>query len=493
MVQTARISAPEGAPGDRPKVLFVDDEKRVLNSMRALFRREYELYLTTDGEEAIRIAEDEGVDVIIADQRMPGLSGVEVLGEVRRRVPSAVRILLTGYADLDAIEGSINIGEVFRFLSKPCPPQELRETLAEAVQAARQSGVAARAVAVVETAPAPPGTLAEPVASAPAQTPPWPFAAGTDDHAATVPNLALELDKEEWRRSAPSIPPVEQPAEAEVVLSSEADEPEQEAVVLSSEAGEPEEEAVVVWPEAVETDDVESEDEESEDEVIVLSSEAEEPEGAIVLSSEAEEPDEETIVLSSEPDTEFVDTIVIGDDFPAGGRGGACEDMDNVGVALFTSDATFAERVESVLGERYRIARTSTLVQVTELLSDAGAGVLVTDFCADGAMLRSMLSTLKRYLPELITIVVSDERDAAEMISLINHGQVFRYMSKPMDEARLAQNVNAAVLRHIELRENPELAQRHSVVPDRPPRQGAALLEQFVQRIRGMRKLWVRG
>jgi len=167
--------------------------------------------------------------------------------------------------------------------------------------------------------------------------------------------------------------------------------------------------------------------------------------------------------------------------------------MDNVGVALFTSDATFAERVESVLGERYRITRTSTLVQVTELLSDAGAGVLVTDFCADGAMLRSMLSTLKRYLPELITIVVSDERDAAEMISLINHGQVFRYMSKPMDEARLAQNVNAAVLRHIELRENPELAQRHSVVPDRPPRQGAALLEQFVQRIRGMRKLWVRG
>src|SRR6056297_1723953 len=155
MAQTARISAPDDEPGGKPKILFVDDEKRVLNSMRALFRRDYELHLTTDGAEAIRIAEQESVDVIIADQRMPGLSGVEVLGEVRHRAPSAVRILLTGYADLDAIEGSINIGEVFRFLSKPCPPQELRETLAEAVQAARQSGAAARAATVLEAAPAP--------------------------------------------------------------------------------------------------------------------------------------------------------------------------------------------------------------------------------------------------------------------------------------------------------------------------------------------------
>lgn len=411
MAQTARIDTPDDEPGGKPKVLFVDDEKRVLNSMRALFRRDYELHLTTDGAEAIRIAEQEGVDVIIADQRMPGLSGVEVLGEVRRRAPSAVRILLTGYADLDAIEGSINIGEVFRFLSKPCPPQELRETLAEAVQAARQSGAAARAATVLEAAPVPPQPQAEePVTPA---IPP-------EDHAATVPNLALELESEE-------------PPRPEATAGMAEEEPAEEAPV------------------------------------------------------------ETEIVLSGDSGTEFVDTIVIGgEDAPGSRRGGACADMDNVGVALFTSDATFAESVERTLGERYRVTRASTLVQVTEMLSGDGAGVLVTDFCTDGAMLRNMLSTLKRYLPELITIVVSDERDAAEMISLINHGQVFRYMSKPMDEARLVQNVNAAVLRHIQLLENPELVQRHSVVPDRPPRHGAAMLAQFVSRIRGMRRLWVR-
>jgi response regulator RpfG family c-di-GMP phosphodiesterase len=432
MAQTARASAPDGEAGGRPKVLFVDDEKRVLNSMRALFRREYDLHLTTDGEEAIRIAEAEGVDVIIADQRMPGLSGVEVLGEVRRRAPAAVRILLTGYADLDAIEGSINIGEVFRFLSKPCPPQELRETLAEAVQAARQTGSAARVAAVVEAAPEPPLPAPEKPAAKPA-------ASAGQDHEATVPNLAFELEKEAHRRQVPAEP-------------SAADE-------------------VVSWSAA---------DDEAVSEEIVMESGAE------------DEAASEEIVLASEPETDFVDTIVIGDDSVPGRRDSACEDMDNVGVALFSSDAAFAEQVQRVLGERYRVARASTLVQVTELLSDAGAGVLVTDFCTDGAMLRNMLSTLKRYLPELITIVVSDERDAAEMISLINHGQVFRYMSKPMDEARLVQNVNAAVLRHIQLLENPELVQRHSVVPDRPSGQGAALLAQFVNRIRGMRKLWVR-
>src|SRR6056297_3044242 len=444
MAQTARFSAPDEEPGGKPKVLFVDDEKRVLNSMRALFRRDYELHLTTDGAEAIRIAEQESVDVIIADQRMPGLSGVEVLGEVRHRAPSAVRILLTGYADLDAIEGSINIGEVFRFLSKPCPPQELRETLAEAVQAARQSGAAARAATVLEAAPAPPQPeprsapepepepepetefAAEPAPKPqpepvpPAAAEPAPAAVPAQDHAATVPNLALELEREEPRRR-------------EAAAGVAEDEPAEE------------------------------------------------------------EPAETEIVLSGDSGTEFVDTIVIGgDEAPGSRRGGACEDMDNVGVALFTSDAAFAGHVERTLGERYRVTRASTLVQVTELLSDAGAGVLVTDFCTDGAMLRNMLSTLKRYLPELITIVVSDERDAAEMISLINHGQVFRYMSKPMDEARLVQNVNAAVLRHIQLLENPELVQRHSVMPDRPPRHGAAVLAQFVSRIRGMRRLWVR-
>ena len=122
---------------NRPRVLFVDDEQRVLNSMRGMFRRDFDLFLTTEGASAIRIAAANPIDVIVADQRMPGMSGVELLDIVKRLSPNTIRILLTGYADPTAIEGSINVGEVFRFLSKPCSPKVLRETLKLAVQASQ--------------------------------------------------------------------------------------------------------------------------------------------------------------------------------------------------------------------------------------------------------------------------------------------------------------------------------------------------------------------
>ena len=72
---------------DKARILFVDDEKRVLNAMRGLFRRKYDLFLTCEGAEAVRIAEENDVDVIVADQRMPGMTGIEVLSAVKKRSP----------------------------------------------------------------------------------------------------------------------------------------------------------------------------------------------------------------------------------------------------------------------------------------------------------------------------------------------------------------------------------------------------------------------
>ena len=120
-------TATEALP--KPKLLFVDDEQRVLNSMRIMFRRDFDLFLASAGDEALKIIQNQDIDVIVADHRMPRMTGVEVLTRVRILSPRTVRILLTGYADLDAVEGSINEGEVFRFLTKPCPPKELRETI----------------------------------------------------------------------------------------------------------------------------------------------------------------------------------------------------------------------------------------------------------------------------------------------------------------------------------------------------------------------------
>ena len=124
-------------------MLFVDDERRVLTSMRAMFRRDYEVLLANSGQEAIDLLRDHAVDVIVSDQRMPGMTGVEVLKAVKRLAPNAMRILLTGYADLKAIEASINEGEVFRYLTKPCPSEELKEAIGLAADIAANGEQAA--------------------------------------------------------------------------------------------------------------------------------------------------------------------------------------------------------------------------------------------------------------------------------------------------------------------------------------------------------------
>ena len=112
-------------------------EPRVLTSMRALFRKIYNVRTATGAAQALDLLEQEHVDVLISDQRMPEITGVELLAQVRTQYPHTMRILLTGYADLEAIEASINEGEVFRYLVKPCPPDDLKRIVELAVTAAR--------------------------------------------------------------------------------------------------------------------------------------------------------------------------------------------------------------------------------------------------------------------------------------------------------------------------------------------------------------------
>jgi len=119
-------------------LLFVDDEPRVLTSMRVTFQRDYEVHTASSAQAALELLRERAVDVVVSDQRMPGMTGVELLNEVKELAPDTMRILLTGYADLAAIESAINEGEVFRYLMKPCPLSELREAVALAVSAVRE-------------------------------------------------------------------------------------------------------------------------------------------------------------------------------------------------------------------------------------------------------------------------------------------------------------------------------------------------------------------
>jgi len=117
----------------KARLLIVDDEERILTALKSLFRERYHVFTTTDGNKALEFLAKYQMHVIISDQRMPLMLGVDLLRRSREISPRSVRILLTGYSDLSAIVGSINDGEVYRFINKPWDNHALHAVVAEAV------------------------------------------------------------------------------------------------------------------------------------------------------------------------------------------------------------------------------------------------------------------------------------------------------------------------------------------------------------------------
>ncbi|HSB48803.1 MAG TPA: response regulator, partial [Burkholderiales bacterium] len=141
--QPPRAAAPEPPPAAAPgtvetlgvkkaRILFVDDEERIVNALRSIFRANYHVFTATNGAEALEFVRKFQPHVIVSDQRMPQMTGVELLRRVKGLAPNTVRMLLTGYSDLAATVGSINEGEVFRFISKPWDNQEIQNIVADA-------------------------------------------------------------------------------------------------------------------------------------------------------------------------------------------------------------------------------------------------------------------------------------------------------------------------------------------------------------------------
>lgn len=116
------------------RVLYVDDELNNLLSFQAAFRRNFDILIATNATEGLQILEQNEVEVIIADQRMPKMTGVEFFNIVLERFPEPIRILLTGYADITALEDAINKGEIWRYIKKPWDQNELQNTIINAYE-----------------------------------------------------------------------------------------------------------------------------------------------------------------------------------------------------------------------------------------------------------------------------------------------------------------------------------------------------------------------
>jgi serine/threonine-protein kinase len=357
--------------------------------MRIMFRRQFDLFLASHGAEALDIVKDKDIDVIVADHRMPKMTGVEVLSKVRRMSPRTVRILLTGYADLDAVEGSINDSEVFRFLTKPCAPKQLRETIELAAKLAREA--------------------------------PAPEVSGELTAEATL-EIVMESDTVTEISS-------QSRAAAESAASSPA--PESAA----DRAGQTDRMAAPAFPTSVEP--------------------------------AAPAPATAAAAASARPKL-----------------------ATGLGIVVFSSDNEVIDTVQKSVRGRLPVYNAGNVVHVVKILTEHRPGVLVTDVSEDKATIQSMTARLKEHLPQLVTIAVSQHRDVLDMVWLINHGQIFRFLRKPLSAGRCAISLQAALQHHRMLLKNPDLVKRHEI--DAPAEtSGNGIVDGVLAKLKNMKRLWV--
>lgn len=309
-------------PVAKPRVLFVDDEPRVLTTMRMLFRNSYECHFAEGGAQALELLKNQAVDVIVSDQRMPGMTGIELLRAARELNPHAMRILLTGYSDLNAIIGSVNEGEIFRFVSKPWDNDVLAATVAAAAQAAKAS----QAVAA----------LPEPAVPAP--------------------------------------------------------------------------------------------------------------------------------------------------------------DADAPGVLVMDDDPRMAAKIQGILGESFRVFGAASMDEAVYRLEQERIGVLISDTRVQNQPVVSLIGTLKHHHPQLVSVILTERADAGAAIELINQGQIYRLITKPIQDVACRITVNSAHKQHQRLAANPILHQRYQVEVAAPPPAVAAPPPalRLLDRIRSLRS-WAGG
>lgn len=131
----------------RPTIMIVDDEEAILETMTFTFMDEYEVLTTSDPTKALSMIEEHGpVSVVITDQRMPKMTGVDLLKAVYERFPETVRIILTGFADAEATVKAINDGHIYGYVNKPWEPEELKAIVRRGVELHKLSLVNARLV-----------------------------------------------------------------------------------------------------------------------------------------------------------------------------------------------------------------------------------------------------------------------------------------------------------------------------------------------------------
>lgn len=124
----------EEKPKMKPAILYVDDEEHNLVAFKAVLRRDFDVYTAISVRDARKYLDDYQIKIVVSDQRMPQTTGVQFFSEIKSSHPEPIRILLTGYSDMEAVIDSINKGEVYRYLTKPWDSDYMKSILKQALE-----------------------------------------------------------------------------------------------------------------------------------------------------------------------------------------------------------------------------------------------------------------------------------------------------------------------------------------------------------------------
>lgn len=122
------------ASGGKISVLFVDDELQNLESFKATFRRDFQVYTCISVPDALELLKNQEVQIVLSDQRMPGMTGVEFFEIIQKEYPELIRILITGYADINIVVDAVNKGKIYKYLQKPWDNDTLKAIIMEAYE-----------------------------------------------------------------------------------------------------------------------------------------------------------------------------------------------------------------------------------------------------------------------------------------------------------------------------------------------------------------------
>lgn len=305
---------PSAPDKNQARLLFIDDEQKVLSSMKAMFRRKFHVLTANSGSQALQLLENESVDVVISDQRMPEMTGVEVLSKIKSQHPSIIRILLTGYADLEAVEASINECEVFRYLMKPCPPEQLGEVIKE----------------------------------------------------------ALATDQKH------------SPKEAELIQF-----PGSNARVSSGKADS-------------------------------------------APSARPKSPAKKSAKVSRKA------------------AGGLVSESPAVGILVLSADRDLFLAIKEAAPEN-SVRQSSSIDMAQAIIRDRQIGVVISDPEIDGMEVAAITRQFRQIAPNIVPIVASERSDAHALINLINSGDIYRFLMKPVSQGQCRLWLNSASNRHLEL------------------------------------------